>query len=52
MTQLSLDTKGIYALRTINREVSFDTEGTECKGVVIIANVVPELGSRSSLVNI
>jgi len=52
MTQLSLDTEGIYALRTINREVSFDTEGTECKGVVIIANVVPELGSRSSLVNI
>ena len=52
MTQLSLDMKGIYALRTINGEVPFDTEGTECKGIVIISNVLAELCSHSSSVNI
>jgi hypothetical protein len=51
MTKLALDTKGIYALRAINGEISFDTEGTEREGIVIISNFLAEVYSRSLSAN-
>jgi hypothetical protein len=51
MTKLALDTKGIYTSRAINRKISFDTEGTEREGVVIISNILPEMCSCSSSAN-
>lgn len=51
MTKLALDTKGIYASRAVNREISFDTEGTEREGIVIISNILPEMYSRSLSAN-
>ena len=46
MTELALNAEGMYALRTINRQVLFDAKGTEREGIVIIPNVFTETCGR------
>ena len=47
MASFALDVKGICALSTINGEVSFDIEGTESEGIVVISNVLASCAAAS-----
>ena len=43
MTQLPLYSKGVYAIRPIDRGIDFDSKGGKSEGIIVISDVFPKL---------